>query len=70
MQYLNLLNIGDPNFYIDYEKFIQILVYISLKAKLFSKEENEVFKRILIFVQRIIQSKGLSIIVKETGSSK
>ena len=53
---------------ISFEKFIGVVIYIAIGSKL--GEEIDIFKRILYFIQKMIQSKGLGNLIKKTGSAK
>jgi hypothetical protein len=59
---------GDQSFRLNFEKFIGVVIYIAIGAKL--GEEVDAFKRILYFIQKMIQSKGLGSLTKKTGSAK
>ena len=56
---------GNSLVLINYEKFLGILMFISLTFS-----ECETNKRILYFFHRLIRSKGIKIITNKTGSSK
>lgn len=64
---------GDPNFFIEFDSFVGILIFIAVRSKLGGESLNGsdiMFKRILYFFQRMIQSNGLEKIGINTGSAK
>jgi hypothetical protein len=63
---------GDPYFYIEFDQFLGIIIFIAIGSKLGStiSEDLVLFKRILYFFQRMIKSEGIKKTVLTTGSSK
>jgi hypothetical protein len=63
---------GNPNFSIHFDQFIGIIIYIAIASKLGGNTADDLvlFKRILYFFQRMLQSEGLKKTVRVTGYSK
>lgn len=60
---------GNPNFSVEFDKFIGILIFIGVGSKL-GDSSMDLFKRILIFIQRMIQSQGFKKVGIYTASSR
>jgi hypothetical protein len=65
---------GNPKFAIDFDSFIEVLIFIALNSIISSDSDSgndlDLYKKILHFFQRMAQSKGVKIIVTLTGSAK
>jgi hypothetical protein len=63
---------GNPDFSIEFDSFIGILIFIAVGSKLGSDtgSDLDLLRRILHFFQRMVQSKGLKNVVIYSGSSK
>jgi len=69
--------LGNPHFSIEFDSFVGVIIFIAIASKLgidsskdFTDSNLNLFKRIILFFQRMIQSHGLKKIFLLTGSIK